>query len=1272
MRIGAIFARGSCRVLKWTALFGVVFALGAGQALAQELGRISAIEIDGAVEKDINGKRMHVGEGDLTELEITVLWNHDDITALWDTANAGTLTPNAIPPPPAIVDIVVVSTDADMAIDSAEWLSPAETDENPTLMDPAFGGKDVVLANNQIRVPVPSRPSSNPGSDQHDAPSTGKTTITFSRDFDAEDEGFRIDVVTDGATAGVLTDLGTLMSDIHVIEDIEVQGITLTKTSTTPIYEGGPDVAFKVVASPAREDIDLEVDFDVLILNEVSVSTRSYILSKSRGTIGTGVGADDTFTLEVDDNDGNREDDDLEVIAEVTSFSLSTGAYDDIRTSKVPITVLDVHKLPVLTMVDPEMETVVEGDTIEVTLTLDRNPEETRAIDPEVLRYTSEPIRVTVTAMDGATTATMGTDFQILDSPSLTDEHNRAAPWTQEVTVEIKAMVDDDLDPDEMVVLDVKLEATDLTLGAGEMEYPGESTLTIMDDTGKLVWAKTPDEVYAALMAAKGDGDFNPRMTFEVMGSSMFNADEGVTLGFTSESDNMDIASTSVTSGMVVVTAGNMEGLAQITVTAYASMPSGVTIATQTVPDEASVTFPVSVVLADLSVTVAADPEEIMEGGISTITASANRTVVEDTTIALDVISSDGNDDHQLEITIEAGMRSGSVELQAATDDDYMDSSYTLLASGPGIGGSVRLLVTVIDSDEAPVDEPTVSAKSQELVDLVFATAIADARTGSEWTEGGADAMVDMSELFDVADGASPAYSGVPSDEMVVEASSSGMMLSLTPAAEGMARITVTASDSASGDVATASSDVTVAELPLSVRVSASAAMVAEGGSITLTATANKMVDAATPVVVTRDGASQAGADDYTVGELMIAAGEMTGTAMLMATDDSDVEGNESLTLNAMVGDMSAGMVMVTIEDNDAETTYTLSASAEMVMEGGEVTITATASQMVDAATPVVVTRDGASQAGADDYTVGELMIAAGEMTGTAMLMATDDSDVEGNESLTLNAMVGDMSAGMVTVTIEDNDAETTYTLSASAEMVMEGGEVTITATASQMVRANTEVMVMRDASSTAGEEGVDYSVSPPLITIVEGETTGSLTLTAIDDTDVEGDETLTLNGMVDDMNAGSVMLTVTDDDMEITYALTGPENMNLVEGMDHANGTKAAAMLTVTASSAVPMDTEVEVMRDGTSTAGADDFTAEAIMIMAGETMGTTMVMAEEDNMAEEMEMLTLYGMVDGMSTNSVSFYLWDAAVPALPLIAQLLLAAFLAIGGYRRYLRR
>ena len=137
-------------------------------------------------------------------------------------------------------------------------------------------------------------------------------------------------------------------------------------------------------------------------------------------------------------------------------------------------------------------------------------------------------------------------------------------------------------------------------------------------------------------------------------------------------------------------------------------------------------------------------------------------------------------------------------------------------------------------------------------------------------------------------------------------------------------------------------------------------------------------------------------------------------------------------------------------------------------------------------------------------------------------------------------------------------------------------------------------------------------------------------------------------------------------DPAAITYTLMGPEDMNVAEGM--------SAMVTVTASDPVPMDMEVMLMRDrAASSADEDDYMAEPIMIMAGEMMGTTMVMAVEDNMAEEMEELVLFAMAgDMMVEGEVKLYLWDAAVPALPIIAQLLLAGILGIGGYRRYLRR
>ena len=421
---------------------------------------------------------------------------------------------------------------------------------------------------------------------------------------------------------------------------------------------------------------------------------------------------------------------------------------------------------------------------------------------------------------------------------------------------------------------------------------------------------------------------------------------------------------------------------------------------------------------------------------------------------------------------------------------------------------------------------------------------------------------------------------------------------------------------------------------------------------VALTFTADSTMDTVAPATVM-------------AGKVMVTAG-VVGEAEITITAHASASG-------VMINNQTApgtASIKFPVEVELEDLSVALSATATGVEEGGSLTLTATANRAVTADTMVTLMRDAASTAGMDDYSLDPetgITIRAGDLVGTAVLMATDDHDVEGNESLMLNGMVGDMAAGSVMITIEDNDVETTYTLSASAEAVAEGGEaVTITATASQAVMENTEVMVMRDGASTAGED--DYSLEPPLITIMAGETEGSLTLTATDDTDVEGNENLTLNGMVGDMAAGSVMLAITDNDMDITYTLSGPEDMNIAEG--------GSAELTATASSAVPMDTEVMVMRDGSSTASDADFTAESIMIMAGETTGTTMVMAVEDNEPDSgsgsPEMLTLYGMVDGMQTNSVSFYLWDAAVPALPVIAQLLLAAFLALGGYRRYRRR
>ena len=142
---------------------------------------------------------------------------------------------------------------------------------------------------------------------------------------------------------------------------------------------------------------------------------------------------------------------------------------------------------------------------------------------------------------------------------------------------------------------------------------------------------------------------------------------------------------------------------------------------------------------------------------------------------------------------------------------------------------------------------------------------------------------------------------------------------------------------------------------------------------------------------------------------------------------------------------------------------------------------------------------------------------------------------------------------------------------------------------------------------------------------------------------------------------------------VEVTLAPPGftmsADDMNIVEGM--------SARLTVSASRPVSVDTEVMIVRDGASPAGDDDYELDpmTVTIEARQMSGLVLVRAVEDGMAEEGgEALTLFAVVDGvqMPDASVTFHLWDAAVPALPFAAPLLLAAVLAVGGYRRYVRR
>ena len=358
---------------------------------------------------------------------------------------------------------------------------------------------------------------------------------------------------------------------------------------------------------------------------------------------------------------------------------------------------------------------------------------------------------------------------------------------------------------------------------------------------------------------------------------------------------------------------------------------------------------------------------------------------------------------------------------------------------------------------------------------------------------------------------------------------------------------------------------------------------------------------------------------------------------------------------------------------------------AMSVMEGGDpVHVTITVDRGDDdypSGEKLKVEVMAADPAHGGDYRVDDdeflLDTGKGKQSMDIKLWARDDDDV-GEEMLMLNLVVSGakddngpgQSMGMFSIMIEDATTPMVSVKDGAYDAIMMAlGDDPLNP--GDMVEIMTDDLFMvMDGYTTSYATSIEGSA-------VSGSTSGDkVMLTAEDDGEAKVTVTATATPMSDSLvitqdraNVAQVTFPVMVDLKELMITLSGPEDMNVVEGMSYE--------IMAEANRPVEMDTMVELVQtDGT--ASPSDYEVESITIMAGEKMGSTMLMATEDDMMEEGEMLTLEGRFaddqdgDAVKTNAVMFYLWDAAVPALPIIAQLLLAAFLALGGYRRYLRR
>ena len=264
---------------------------------------------------------------------------------------------------------------------------------------------------------------------------------------------------------------------------------------------------------------------------------------------------------------------------------------------------------------------------------------------------------------------------------------------------------------------------------------------------------------------------------------------------------------------------------------------------------------------------------------------------------------------------------------------------------------------------------------------------------------------------------------------------------------------------------------------------------------------------------------------DYSAfpGTISIANGASTGTLTSAVVNDVLVEGTETVTAtisspsNAAVTIATASASANILDNDTSNAVLSVTTNGD---ETGPVSIVYTVTLSVVNSSGSAVTFDIASSGGTatsgSDYGAisGTVSIADGATTGTKTVTVINDVLVEGTETVQATISNSSNSAFVITgasatANITDNDTGTAA-LSATTSGD-EAGPVSVVYTVTLSATNNTGSAVTFNIASSGGTatSGTDYVAIAGTISVANGASTGTKSVTVVDDALVEGTETL-------------------------------------------------------------------------------------------------------------------------------------------------------------------
>ena len=847
-------------------------------------------------------------------------------------------------------------------------------------------------------------------------------------------------------------------------------------------------------------NLDQRADQQVVIPITTMPASGDFSLSAQSVTIGAGL-LGGTILLNASD-DADTDDESVSLAFGTLPAGVSSGSP---ATTTVSIT--DNDQLALTVSFGAATYSVTEGSTVSIALNLDQ------AADREVV------VPLTTNPASG--------DFS-LASQSVTFASGESA-----ASVVLTASEDDDTD-DESVSIAFGTLPADVSSGS-----QATTTVSITDNDQLALTVSFGAATYSVTEGATVSIALNLDQA----------ADREVVVPLTTNpaSGDFSLASQSVTfasgesAASVVLTASEDDDTDDESVSlGFGTLPADVSSGTQA-------TTTVSITDNDqlaLTVSFGAASYSVAENATVSIAIQLDQAADREVVIPLTTTPTSGDFSLAAQsVTFASGASSASVNLTASDDADTDDESVSLafgsLPADVSSGSPATTTVSIADDDQtqltasfgASAYSVTEGASVSITVNLNRA-ATSEVVIPISATPTGGDYSLSASSVTIASGSRSGTIDLTASEDTDTDDESVSLAFGTLPA------------DVSSGSPATTTVSITDNDqLALTVSFGAAAYSVTEGQTVSITVNLDQAADREVVVPL----ATTPTTGDFTLAaqSVTFAAGESTATVNLTANDDVDTDDESvSLAFGTLPADVSSGTpatTTVSITDNDQlALTVSFGAAAYSVTEGQTVSITVNLDQAADreVVIPLVTTpMTGDFALAARTVTFG-----AGSSSATVGFTARADADTD-DESVTLGfgTLPADVSAGSPATTAisiaDDGVLGLAVSFGATVYNVGEGSTVSVGIT---LDRATDRELTIRIAPSPAAGS---YALSAESVTIAAGESTGSIALTAHEDSDTSDERVvLEFGSLPPGVTEGSVpRTTVRIDDNDTPRPVSRP-----------------------------------------------------------------------------------------------------------------------------------